>query len=129
MNERFRSPIGNERGAWGLIGLLISLGIGLLIVVIFLGPQLKSSMGGASTTPGKAIEKAHDVECQSNVMQIRSAITMYRGEHQTPPASLANVQLNTNNPDFAKCPVGHVDYVYDAATGAVHCPHPGHENY
>lgn len=126
---KFRSLIGNERGAWGLIGLLIALAIGALIVALFLGPQLKSSMGGANTTPGKAIEKAHDVECQSNVMQIRSAITMYRTEHQAPPPSLADVRLNVSNPNFTKCPVGHEDYVYDPATGTIHCPHPGHENY
>jgi len=120
--------IGNERGSWSLIGLLITVVIGLVLVLMFLGPQSKSGRG-PHTTAGKAIEMAKDTECKSNVQQIRSAILAYRSENEAAPASLADLKLGTANPEFFKCPVGHEAYVYDAATGTIHCPHPGHENY
>jgi hypothetical protein len=121
--------IGNERGSWSLIGLLITVVIGLVLVLMFVGPRTNSGKGGPNTTPGKAMEMAKDTECKSNVQQIRSAIVMYRNEHEAAPASLGDVQLGTRNPEFLKCPVGHEPYVYDAAAGTIHCPHPGHENY
>jgi hypothetical protein len=124
----FPRSIRNERGSWGLIGLLLSLVIGLAMVYMFIGPQMKSSMG-AKTTPGRAMEEANGVKCQSNLTQIRTAITMYRQEHESNPASIANIQVGTADPDFFKCPVGHEAYVYDPTAGTIHCPHPGHEKY
>ncbi|MDO8585801.1 MAG: hypothetical protein Q7T82_02065 [Armatimonadota bacterium] len=123
-----RLSIENERGSWSLIGLLAALVIGLLLVVVFLGPQLKGR-SGAQTTAGQAIEKSHEVECQANLRQVRMAIDMYRAEHQAAPASVADLNIGTSNPDFFKCPVGHEDYVYDSQAAAIRCPHPGHESF
>lgn len=129
----------NERGSWSLIGLLVTVVIGLVLVLMFMGPHGKSLLApqsnkpdkdGAYTVVGKSMNMAKDTECKSDLTQVRSAITMYRSEHdEVAPASLADVQLGTANPDFLKCPVGKEAYTYDASTGTVHCPHPGHENY
>jgi hypothetical protein len=129
----------NERGSWSLIGLLVVVVIGLVFFLMFMGPHSKGLLGpqsnkpdkdGAYTVVGKSMNMAKDTECKSNLTQVRSAITMYRGEHdEAVPASLADVQLGTANPDFLKCPVGKEAYTYDATTGTVRCPHPGHENY
>jgi hypothetical protein len=120
----------NERGSLSLIGLLVVLVIGLILVLMFMKPQSKPDKDGAHTTVGRSMNMARETECRSNLAQIRSAITMYRGEHEeAAPASLADVQLGTASPDFVRCPVGKEDYVYDAAAGSIRCPHPGHENY
>ena len=44
----------------------------------------------------------------------------------TKPASLAAAKITG---DLARCPIGHEPYVYDPATGTIHCVHPGHEKY
>jgi competence protein ComGC len=124
-----KSILHNERGSWSLIGLLVVVVIGLVLVLMFMGPQSKPDKDGAHTTVGRSMNMAKETECKSNLTQIRTAITMYRSEHEAAPASLADVQLGTSSPEFVKCPVGKEAYVYDAAAGTIHCPHAGHENF
>ncbi|MDO8684825.1 MAG: hypothetical protein Q7N50_15285 [Armatimonadota bacterium] len=116
-----------------LIGLIVALAIIMIVMYIYIGGNSKPAKPGSvqeyRSRPGKALEKGHEVECQSNLGQIRSAIEIYRSENESAPASLNDIQLGTSNPDFLKCPVGGEAYVYDAQSGTVRCPHTGHERF
>jgi hypothetical protein len=43
-----------------------------------------------------------------------------------PPADVRETKLPA---EFYACPIGKEAYLYDAASGKVQCPHPGHEKY
>lgn len=113
-----------------LIASMIVIVIILVLVVVFFGvgksSPRKDKLG--STTPGLVRYAALDTKCQSDLQQVRTAIQTQKamsGE-DTNPASLEELKLPQ---EFYSCPVGHEKYVYDPATGKVHCPHPGHESY
>jgi type II secretory pathway pseudopilin PulG len=91
------------------------------------GPKSSRADGLGRTIPGAAEEAARDTVCRSNLTQVRESImvTQTNGE-DTHPESLAELHLPA---EVLKCPIGHEAYIYDPATGQVHCPHPGHEKY
>ena len=104
--------------------LLVALGGGM--AYLYMGHGRGEKPGQIVRTP---ITRANDTVCQSNLSQVRQAISMEQmsdtdGRY---PQSLA--ELKGLPKDFTSCPTGHEPYVYDAATGQVHCAHPGHENY
>ena len=121
--------LNNECGAVGLIALLVCVAIGLVIVVVMMGPTRTNKSGKAQTTYGQAKEKATDVECQSNLRQIRAAIEIYRTEHEAPPPSTADIKIGVSDPKFLSCPVGGEAFVYNPQAGTITCPHPGHERF
>ena len=122
-----RHLVRGERGSWSLIGLLAALVIGLLLVIMFVGPGLKDS--GGKSRAGQAMDKAKEVECQSNLQQIRYAIQIYHSNREAFPGSISQIEVGTNDPSFFKCPIGREDYTYDSQTGTIHCPHSGHEDF
>lgn len=80
----------------------------------------------AKSIPGRVMQKAVSVECQSNLQQIRSAVQIYKEENDAFPATLAE----TNYPaKVLRCPISREAYIYDPATGEIHCTFPGHEKY
>jgi hypothetical protein len=89
--------------------------------------QSKRADGKGTTVLGAAKYAAEDTVCQSDLAQIRQSIIVYKTSNDDQaPARLEDTKLGDQ---FYRCPVGHEAYVYDPATGQVHCPHPGHENY
>lgn len=111
-----------------LVELLVAVAIVAILAAIILPRYL-----GGHAPGGKVIKApvtaARDVECRSNLAQLRQAIEMERqsSENGTPPPNLQ--ALRSIPPQMLVCPVGGEAYVYDAQTGTVHCPHPGHENF
>jgi len=130
---RGRLHLRDERGQLSLLGLLLALVIIGILLYQYLGPHsVKTSAPGVEdlqTTPGKAIERGHGVECQGNLRSIRAAIEMAREDQGAPPASINDIKVSTADPNFFKCPVGGEDYVYNPQDGTIRCPHPGHEGY
>lgn len=110
-----------------LIATLIVLAIMLMLAVYLLGGR-----GGTTTIPGggsgvaSARNAALAEKCKNNLSQIRASVEIYKTTSDTPPAALSDTHLST---DMYQCPVGKEPYVYDTATGKVHCPHPGHEKF
>ena len=136
-NTRRGRVLNNERGMLSLLGLLLALVIIAILYYQYMGSHsaktpAKTSAPGVEdlqTTPGKAIERAHDVECQSNLRTIRASINMARDDQGAPPASIKDIKVGTANPNFFKCTVGGEDYAYNPQDGTIRCPHPGHEGY
>ena len=117
----WRSP---RRGFFTLIGLLAAMVIMAILVVLYLGGPGGGGVpaGGMRTTPGAAKESAQSVVCANNLTQLRTAIDIYQGMHGSYPRSLEELETGIE----LTCPVGGEPYEYDAQTGQVRCPHPGH---
>ena len=119
-----------------MIASMIVIAIILILAVILLRGYTGGHLGGASprqdklghTIPGLATLSAKDDVCRNNLSQDRSAIQIAHTANgdEGYPATLDDLKLGH---DFYYCPVGHERYDYDAATGQIHCPHPGHEKY
>ncbi len=120
-----------------LIGMLVAVAIVAVLAVVFLGGGGKGASplsvgestradGKGRTVLGAAKAAAQDDVCRSNLSQVRMAVGIARGEDETGPASLDALP---NIRSVASCPIGHEAYLYDPATGAVKCPHPGHGKY
>jgi hypothetical protein len=89
------------------------------------GTDAASPEGKGTTTAGKAREQAQSAVCRNNLLQIRAAISTTSATTGAYPADLDSVSVGVP----LSCPVGGEPYDYDASTGQVHCPHPGHESY
>lgn len=98
--------------------------VGVLIVYVL--PRYMGSAGPTASSVRGPIAQARDTVCRSNLDQIRSAIQTQTIGGGSPPSSLSDLALP---PDITKCPSGGEPYRYDASTGRVSCPHPGHEGY
>jgi len=119
-----------------LVATLIVIAIMAILAVVLLrgsgalssGPAQSSRPDGkGTTTMGAAEWAARDTVCQSNLGQVRAAITILMGANEDhPPEDIKETKLPK---EFYFCPVGKEPYTYDATTGQVHCPHPGHEKY
>ncbi len=120
----------NRRGQLLLIEILvvvaILLVIGYLIIPRYIGERSTTEEG---TVAGPK-ERAHSVECMSNLRNIRAAIDMYRQTDEGKfPATLADLESYGVSESIRKCPVSGKEYKYDPATGSVNCNYPGHERY
>ncbi len=127
MNSRFGNAPQIRRG-FSLIEILVVLVIIVILSSITYGVLLGHNK---NAPPGKGhnpIERAHDTECINNVHQVHLAILAAQAGDTDgkSPASLEELKLPK---EMLSCPVGHQPYVYDPATGQVHCPYPGHENF
>jgi prepilin-type N-terminal cleavage/methylation domain-containing protein len=120
--------LGRARPGFSLIEILVVM----VIIVILSAVTYNVFFGHAKNAPlGKAhnpMERAHDTECMNNVHQVHLAIMAAQAGDTDGknPASLEDLKLPK---EMLTCPVGHVPYVYDPATGEVHCPYPGHEKF
>ncbi|MHB9130092.1 MAG: type II secretion system protein [Armatimonadota bacterium] len=88
-----------------------------------------ASAGGPQSIPARTIQKAHSMECQNNVRQLRQLIEMSKSDSENGtiyPSSLSNMPEAAK---ISKCPVGREPYQYDPTTGKIHCVHPGHEGF
>jgi len=113
-------------GGFVLIELVVAVAIIALLVGAYFG--LSGRLGQKKTMPGQVMDRAKDVECRSNLQQLRDNIRIMTMEGQPPPSSLSAAVSGLGD-IFTKCPVGGEQYVYDPQTGSVRCPHPGHESF
>ena len=111
-----------RRGAM-LIELIVVVVIIAVVITVYYGLGKKSGKDGAKSTPAQAMDKAHGVECSSNLSQLRASIQMDSADKGQFPAAL--------NPKsgLSLCPVSGQLYKYDPQTGEVHCTTPGHEKF
>lgn len=79
------------------------------------------------TVIGQVKARSQDAVCRSNLSQVRAAIAVAKtsGEDVN-PASLNELRLPES---MLSDPIGKEPYLYDASTGTVKCPHPGHAKY
>jgi len=78
------------------------------------------------TMPGRVKARAAGVQCLENLRELRAMVTSSQAEDGSFPATLADVPGSER---IRTCPVGREAYIYDASTGKVNCPHPGHDTY
>ncbi len=113
--------------AFSLIELLVVMVL-LIVAAAFLLPHYL----GGTTMGGKKVKspitRAHEVGCMEYIRQFRAAVSMTKmgQENENSAPDLASMRLPY---EITHCPVGNEAYVYNAQTGEVHCPHPGHEGY
>lgn len=121
-----------RKGAMLIEMLVVIAIIGILTAVFinkgdFFGPSQSSRADGLGrTTLGAAKLKANDIDCKNRISQIRMSIEIGKTDDYTPPTM---DDLPGIPKDYHECPIGHEQYLYDAAGGKVSCPHPGHERY
>lgn len=125
-----------RRGS-SLIGILISMLIIVLATVFFvmggMGPMGIEPMkpradGLGETMIGQARYTTEDTVCQVQLQQIRGLVQLAMDHvDEVYPDSLG--QVSGMPTGYDKCPIGKEPYSYDASSGRVKCPHPGHENY
>jgi len=106
----------------------------LLLVVVIIGllagayyglgrKRTEGEDGRATTTPGRAIEKAKSVECANNLRQLRMLVQTEMTVEGDYPR-----KLNADSGGaLTHCPVSGRAYSYDPHTGRVWCTTPGHE--
>jgi hypothetical protein len=133
-----RDVMRDERGmsTFSLVGLLVCVGI-LIALAAVLIPAYTGAGGGSTpqTAPaGKAatpIQRAEGVECQTNLTQIRQAITMYHTNNERVPANLEELGTFGVSSSMRHCPVGGTSYPYgyDPQSGRAGCRYPGHERH
>lgn len=122
-----------------LVGLLVGAAVILVLFAVVYGalrqqrPEpLPSRPGGPETRLGQSLEKGQEVACRNNLRQIRDALQMETdaAEDGGRPVSLAALAGKYALPEeMLACPVTRQPYQYDAASGKVRCPTPGHEAF
>lgn len=110
------------------IELLVVIIILAVLAGLYFGVIRKRGEGAAAittaqTAPGVAIEKAHGIECASNLNQQRQLIQMKAAEDGQFPAAIDNSTISD------RCPVSNQPYNYDPQSGQVWCATPGHEDF
>jgi len=97
------------------------------LMVVFLVIGILIGIAMASYT--LSVRRSSEVACRENLRIIREAISAYRMENGTWPASLEDLKPQYIDPNSRlKCPGPGMqqDYDYDPATGRVSCTrHPG----
>lgn len=107
----------------------------ILVVVVIIAAlaafMLPKYLGKGTTAGGKTIDspmqRGHAPECANNLNQIRQAYTMaVMASEENKPRSLADLKTYGVSDAMTRCPVDNQPYQFDANTGQVRCPHPGH---
>ncbi len=136
MRTRLRSEWRDSRaGFLVLIELLIVVLLIGMLAAYFLtsGSSVSGGKGGgaaapgegATTVPGKAVERARDSVCRNNLSQLRDAVSVQFATGGSYPSSLESLQAGVP----LTCPVSGDSYQYDPNTGQVSCPYPPHSGY
>ena len=111
---------------------LIEIVVVMAIIVILIGMIAPVYFGGRGKNGEKKkspITVTRDSVCRQYLNQVRQGIQVLKVDHpedDSNPQSLAELKFPS---EVTHCPVGKMEYVYNPATGEVHCPYPGHEKY
>ena len=118
-----------RRRGFSLIEMLVVVVVIAVLAAILLPRYTK----GGKTTTGETVEtpiqRAHSVECQNNLRQIRQAYQMATTLEETRPTTIEELRSQGVSDSISRCPVGQEPYRLDAASGRVQCVHAGHESY
>lgn len=117
----------SRKNGFALVEMLVVIVI-IAILAIILIPKYTGINAVGKDKINAPIQRAHGVECQNNLQQIRNAITLYNTQNEQYPPSLDAVSSSMSSTSF-KCPVSGNPYIYDPASGKVSCSTPGHEKY
>jgi len=130
-NSPFRN-LHRQRGNT-LANIMISMVIiailagGVMFGMGSFGPGKSTRKDGKGTTVlGATKAKAQDTVCKSNLDQIRQIVQVQQTLDEPLPPTIAELP---NARSLTNCPIGKEAYQFDSASGAVRCPHPGHEAY
>ena len=118
-----------SRGQTLVASLVVIAIICILVVVMFKGDGTNKPKadGRGQTVLGNAKATAEDSACKSNLSQMRQLIDVQKStDDEYRPTRATEVPGASS---VAKCPVGKEEYVIDATTSAVKCPHPGHGQF
>jgi hypothetical protein len=98
-----------------IFALLIAALLAFFAITYYTGR--KSEAEAPVSTP---VERARDIQCQSQIRKIETALQIYYGENLRYPQHLRELQ-DLSEADFY-CPITHNPYGYDPHTGKVTCP-------
>ena len=125
-----------SRGGQTLAASLVVIVIICILAVVVMkgsgafGVQESPRADGRGTTvPGLVKAKAEDTVCRNYLGQLRMSLGMAKMDNDDNwPSTLEETRLGST---YYTCPMGNgkYPYVYDPATGDVHCNYPGHEKY
>lgn len=116
-----------ERGYASLIGMLVVIAIiGIVAAFYYGGPGTSGRADGlGKSNVGRAVLRARDSECKTNIGQVRNLVEMAHIDD----LKLASLQDLNAPHQTTHCPIGHEPYELDVESQRVTCPHPGHEKY
>lgn len=114
-----------RRAGQTLIGLLVVVVIMIGLYLTFLGPRRGKDGERRPSVARQSIDRAKEVELNSNISQIQQIIGMYKNDNEgKPPASLDELKSYSKFPaEMFVNPVDGKPLVYDATTGAI-APQP-----
>ncbi|MEI7832849.1 MAG: hypothetical protein WCJ56_06615 [bacterium] len=84
-----------------------------------------ATAGAPKTIYGQAVQASKGDVCRNYLGQLREMVKMDAADGKF-PASLGEI---SGAQSINKCPVSKEPYVYNPATGEVHCITPGHEKF
>ncbi len=115
---------------WRALNMIEVLVVLVILVAIgaFLLPRYLHSAGKRADSFRGPVVEARDTVCRSNLNQLRASIQAAAASDPDGayPRSLEDLGMPS---EILRCPTGGEAYRYDAASGRVQCPHPGHEGY
>ncbi|MHB1457056.1 MAG: prepilin-type N-terminal cleavage/methylation domain-containing protein [Armatimonadota bacterium] len=117
----------NKKRGFALIEMLVVIVI-IAILAVILIPKYTGINAVGKDKINAPVQRAHGVECQNNLQQIRNAITLYYTQNEQYPATLDALSSSMSSTSF-KCPVSGNPYIYDPGAGKVSCSTPGHEKF
>lgn len=118
------SKTGSRHRGQALIGLLVVGFIMIVLYMMFLGPRVGQNGQSEHSVARQSIDRAKDVSLESNLSQIRMAISMYKNDNDGKvPASLDELKNSSYGkgfpPEMWANPLDGKPLVYDPATGSV----------
>jgi len=117
-----------RRGQAQLIGLLVTIAIGIVLYLMFLGPRTGDDGESRKSIAASSIDMAKEVELNSNISQIQTGVGMFRSDNEgRVPATMDELKTALKFPaEMFVNPIDKKPLLYDATTGTVSPqPYPG----